>query len=585
MTPAPCLFEEDVLLLEDGELEFERRIVVEAHLGLCADCAALEEALDVAVRVLRETPEEPLGAAEAALDALEARRRPAPIPLFAALAAAAVLVVAVWPRGDDAPAPIPPRTATVVEQPDPADPLPPPRRHGPPVRRLLAELDPDAPGYAADVEALAARVARGGAARTSELGRLLDPAEPDTTARALDVALHLRSRQLVPGLTALLDVEAFAATAARHLGALEAHGTVPALERALDGPAAAEARDALARIGTSAAYEVLSRRALAGRAAESGPLLDAAVRAEPGTGARLLLDLLAAEETRDDARRVLERHRETLLEPLRRLARTGGTLVAAGAVEALGLVRDEGAVPLLHDLVRQRGTDRAAACALARIGTHAALLVVVRHADRDGVAAGLEGIAEAEGPLLDVVATGNTHEQETALELLDRCGGAATVRALAYGNLRRGLHVTAAATLGRIGGDAAADVLAGYAIDPGLHDDLVGALAATRSARAVAPLQRLARGPRTPHVARALGKIEDAAAARALLELLVDVRAAPAAADALAGLPARVVVPILIDELEEAPRRRRLQALLARITGADHGAAVQRWKSWWADQS
>ena len=38
-----CPFQDEVLALQDNEMPFARRVVVEAHLAVCPECAKLEE--------------------------------------------------------------------------------------------------------------------------------------------------------------------------------------------------------------------------------------------------------------------------------------------------------------------------------------------------------------------------------------------------------------------------------------------------------------------------------------------------------------------------------------------------------------
>ena len=63
----PCPFEEEVLLLGDGELAFTRRMIVEAHLGLCESCAELEATVALVDEHVAAEIVPPLGAAERAL--------------------------------------------------------------------------------------------------------------------------------------------------------------------------------------------------------------------------------------------------------------------------------------------------------------------------------------------------------------------------------------------------------------------------------------------------------------------------------------------------------------------------------------
>jgi hypothetical protein len=588
--PRSCPFEEDVLLLEDNELPFDRRVVVEAHLGACRECAALEEALDRATSTLRALEDAPLGAAARALQHLPPRRaRLLPSIAVASAAAAAVLLTVSWPEDVHVPEPRP-VTAGIPDA--PAIPearhaleIPAPSRRGPPLVALLERLEPGVDEYQDALREVVEQVRRGGAARRAELARALDSERPEIVRRALDVAERAPSPVLAGGLEALLDDAELGPRAARTLGGLESRSAVPALTVALDGPAGDEARDALARIGSRAAYEALSERARTVPAKRCEPFLDAAVRASPTTGARLLLELAADEETRAGAYRVLQRHREALLSPLRELAGNGDAFLAAAAAAALGEARDADAVPLLADLAKRRVTDRAATVALVRIGTRESVAAALAAADRDGAELAFDGLSSAEAPLLELLDTGTLVERREALRLLGRCGGPATIEALAPGRLPRALATDAMVTLGSIGGDAAAADLAVYARDPAFREAAIDALGATGAEDAVAVLLDVGGRRDERRVARALGRIPHEESARALVQMLGGGAAPGAAADALATLPAEVVVPVLIGALDDDARRRRLRSVLVRIAGVDHGAAADGWRAWWQAHS
>ncbi|MHC4934468.1 MAG: anti-sigma factor family protein, partial [Planctomycetota bacterium] len=136
-----CSFEKEVLLLQDNEIPFARRMVVEAHLGVCDSCARLEQTVDAISEALASGPEAPLGVIAPALDRLGARRTQ-PLRKFAlaaALMAAGFLLVFFVPRPDapgGRPAYDPPPRSTIVE-------LPPPRApEGPPLIETVAAMDP-----------------------------------------------------------------------------------------------------------------------------------------------------------------------------------------------------------------------------------------------------------------------------------------------------------------------------------------------------------------------------------------------------------------------------------------------------------
>jgi len=206
-----CPFHEEVLLLADRELPFARRIVVEAHLGVCEACAGIEEVLSVVEDCLVHEPIAPLGAAERALDLLP-EQGPRLRPFVLAAAAAALVFVAIR-SGGDRPTPAPAqeiargapaideggddqsaapvvahRVASVAaERPLPT--LPPPQ---PPVgltlRRRLAAVDP----LAADRDAVAAEIAgeirRRGRRGSRALAEVLGESDDALVGLALSVA-------------------------------------------------------------------------------------------------------------------------------------------------------------------------------------------------------------------------------------------------------------------------------------------------------------------------------------------------------------------------------------------------------------
>ena len=331
----------------------------------------------------------------------------------------------------------------------------------------------------------------------------------------------------------LLKESRFAARAARLLGNVGSARDVPALEKALDGLAGVEAREALVAIGGNAAEDALARRL-----GEPG-VLDALVRADPERGAR---ELIARVRTAE-ARHVLDRRREALLPELRRLARRE----SREAVLALGLARDEHSLPLLVGLAGRPSTAGAATKALLALGTEPALRAAFRAACR-GTA--LEPTPAMEAFLLERLQEGAFVEQRTALLLLRRCGGEATVSALATARVPRGLVRETIRTLGAIGDASAVPVLGRYAA-------------------------RFA-----PDVARALARIHHESSARQLVELVVRRKSEREAGRALASMPAAVVVPVLLDHFES----RHIRRVLVRIAGTDLGSSLTPWRRWWKSQ-
>lgn len=554
-----CPFEDDVYRLFDHELPFARRMVVEAHLAVCGSCARIEETLDRVERVLATGDERPLGVIEPLLARLQ---RPEPgrrvshvVGGIAAGLAAALLVAVLWPRTPKPSTPRPPAPVAV----EPATPpLPPPTV--PDLRAFVRALDP---ADEAAVSRLADRVRRHGAAGTSVLADLLDPAGGELTARALAVARRAPSPRLAPDLAALLADPAFAPRAARLLGIVGTPREVDALAEALDGPASVEAREALVAIGGTAALDVL-----VARLDQDPELLDAVVRVSPERGARLV----ARDGAR--ARRVLARRRDVLLPELRRRAR-GGDL---GAVRALGRAKDAGAYELLVRLLGRSASAPGAARALVTLGTEDALAAAFHAVRRGGAPEEVfDGAGHAEPFLLERLRAHALPERRTALRLLRQCGGGATVRALGERRPSRALLPDAIAAVAAIGGDDAVTVLASWRGERGVRRALVVALGATGDPRAVPALEEFAGDAALAEdVAAALARIPHEESARVLVDLLLRRRAEAGAA--LASMPAGVVVPVLLDRFDAS---RAVRRVLVRIAGADHGGRPETWKKWW----
>ena len=69
-----CPFRDDVCLLADRELPFARRMVVEAHLAVCAECARADDVIDRAETALRDGDPAPLGVVDPLLRRFAALR-------------------------------------------------------------------------------------------------------------------------------------------------------------------------------------------------------------------------------------------------------------------------------------------------------------------------------------------------------------------------------------------------------------------------------------------------------------------------------------------------------------------------------
>ena len=298
-----CPFEEEVLLLRDVQLPAARRIVVEAHLARCEGCARIDEALELLDERLKAGPDAPLGIVARTVFPPRTRRLPV-------AAAAAALVAVIWLAWPEPVAPVEVVTQKTPLPPGPPNLPPPGPARGPAVAELVRGLDPAAPDYMEQVAKVSARVRSDGTVGSAALAALLRSEDP---RRALDIAVHAPSATLADPLAALLDRPEFAATAARALGEARATG---ALAAALDGPAAAEAREALVSIGGRDVSAILERRLLEdGRADEALELLDALARVDPARAARACAmgGVGGAEAT------LLARHRDRLVPELRRL--------------------------------------------------------------------------------------------------------------------------------------------------------------------------------------------------------------------------------------------------------------------------
>ncbi len=541
-----CPFEVEVLLLRDAGGSPARRIVVEAHLARCESCARIDETLELLGERLRAADEAPLGVVERVV--FPARRRTWPV----AAAAVAAAVWLAWPAQPQPPR-SPVETAEVPSLPPDPLTLPPPTARGPALSALLAALDPAAEEYGAHVAAIAARVRADGAAGSAALAALL----AEDPSRAVDVAVLAPSPALAEPLAALLDEPAFAARAVRGLGAARSWRVLVA---ALDGPAAREALEALVSIGGREVAAELERRA------DDPAMLEALARVDPARAARAC--------AMGGAWGAVAAHRERIVPELRRLL--ADDRCAAGAAARLGEAGDKAST---DDLIRLAGRPTAARAATGALLSLGAFEAAFRAALRlDEARAAFDGASQAEPFLLDRIGRGPYAGRRAALELLGRCGGVTTVRRLASKPVPRNLVDAAAATLGAIGGEEAIAALDRLGDDRALRRDVVRALGATGDPRALPALRKFLGDGLAGELSRALARIHDPESAGMLADLALRGSGSEEAARALAGMPADVVVPVLLERLGGPGRARDL---LVRIAGADHGPRRESWKEWW----
>ena len=580
-----CSFEPDVLRLDDGELSTERRYLIEVHLAVCPSCARIEETLDLVEQTLRGAPETPLGVIGPALAALAPRKRYVKrVTIAAALLIAASL--ALLPGRESAP------LTPVVELPqadrphpghvDQREDLPLPQATTS-LRDLIAGADLAIPDEARRV---ADRVVAAGAPGSAALARML--ADPELAPRALTVASFApRARYVEPAAGLLADPE-FGPAAARLLGQIGSPHAVPALEHALDGPHAIEAREALVAIGGESAATVLARRS-----GDDAAMLDALVRTAPAHAA-----VLWTEPDAPAFDRVLLQRRDLLLPALRQIAGGRDPRRAAAAALLLGRVGDAKSVALLRRLARDLRTRSAAVEALVAIGTlpalEAAIAVCYRAGSESGLEAHFGGARAAESILLrtldtgtletGTLETGTVAQQSAALRLLAHCGGDAALDRIEQTEWRGGLVRDALVAAGMIGTPRAVAVLLRWRNRAALRPALIDALGATGQAAAVPYLRSLEERDAT-RAAMALGSIAHTDSVRALIELLDYDRGATAAANALAQMPARLVVPVLLESLARRSVARRAHDVLVRMTGMDLGREPETWRRWWNTRS
>jgi HEAT repeat protein len=567
-----CPFEAEVLLLNDGELPSERRYVVEAHLAVCPACAATEAALDLVEQTVRAEPERPLGVVTKTLGSLEPRHSWRPAVAAAAVLVAGTLAVQLSMRGDSEPVPI------VKLAPPPSDDLPLPRA---PSMEALRDLLISAESR----RVIASRFRAAGARGESALAHLITDEDDAVRRRALAVASYSPSVLYVEPAAALLSDDTHAPHAARLLGQIGSDRAVPALDGALDGSAAIEAREALVAIGGDAAAAVLARRA---RQTDDAELLDALARTAPKRAARLLAaeaDVRAAR-----VRTVLDRRRTQLLPELRRAAKGNDPRLASDAARLLGWAKDEASIDTLRGLTRDLKTRRAATAALVAVGTTAALEYAFATCYRAGGDATLavlfQGAKHAEEFLLERLSQGTVAEKKVVLELLAHCGGAATLDALESGSWPGGLVHAALRTAGTVGGARAVAFIVRWRDRPSLRGDVIAALGETRDGSAVPVLREFAENRRlAAPAAEALGKVATPDSARALVELLVRETSAPESARALARMPASIVVPVLLEALSRERVAIRVREVLVRMAGVDLGKEPEDWRRWWATRS
>jgi len=570
-----CSFEPDVLRLDDGELSTERRYLVEAHLAICPSCARIEDSLDLVEQTLRAAPAAPLGVVGPALATLAPRKRK-----WMRVAAAAALLIATSLALFRTPESTPRTPVVELPQPDrphpshidpPADlPLP---QATTSLRELIASADLDIPDEARRV---ADRVVAAGAPGSAVLARML--ADPALARRALTVASFAPRVRYVEPAAELLADPAFGPAAARLLGQIGSPHAVPALDRALDGPQAIEAREALVAIGGESAATVLARRT-----GDDAAMLDALVRTAPAHAALLWTDPDAPAFDR-----VLRQRRDLLLPALREIAGGRDPRRAAAAALLLGRAGDAESVALLRRLARDLRTRSAAVEALVATGTLPALEAAIAICYRAGSESGLEahfgGARAAEAILLRTLDGGTVAQQSAALRLLAHCGGDAALDRIEQTEWRGGLVRDALVAAGMIGTPRAVAVLLRWRNRAALRPALIDALGATGQAAAVPYLRSLEERD-AARAATALGSIAHTDSVRALIELLDYDRGATAAANALAQMPARLVVPVLLESLARRSVARRAHEVLVQMTGMDLGREPETWRRWWNTRS
>jgi hypothetical protein len=337
------------------------------------------------------------------------------------------------------------------------------------------------------------------------------------------------------------------------LRALAAARSVKGLVTALDGAAAAEAREALVAIGGREAAAAFERRGDLDALARVDPARAARACASGGAPGAVALALLVPE--------------------LRRLL--GDDRYAAGAARRLGEARDRESEADLGRLAGRPATARPATEALLALGSFDAAFAAARRS-RDAAGA-FDGAADAEAFLLAGIDRGPYAERRAALGLLARCGGDATVRRLATGEVPRSLMDAAAAALGAIGGEEAIAALDRMRGERALWRDVVQALGATGDRRALPVLRQFAAEDGLANdLCAALGRIHDTESAEMLADLALRGGAAEEAARALMDMPASVVVPVLLGRLGGKGRARELLVRMRRTTGR-----AESWKKWW----
>jgi HEAT repeat protein len=617
-------------------------MVVEAHLGVCASCADLDDANDLAAGALRATQFPPLGSADRALARLDPvptmRRRIGIAAAAAAVVAAAAVATGLLPRQTDAQPNTdrtlrtPPTAAPVADRtPAPQDTAPPPgpptagtsdastdddvptaptavagptsedpaeAPEGPPapfvphvfddLRDRVAEIDLDA---AADDPAFSATVRRvhsAGTAGACALAELLDPKDPEIARRAARIAAEVRSAQFVAPLGRLLEDEDLAPDAAAALAAIDAPAAAEMLVAAPPGPARRAALDVLSRSRSPRAFDALAARLRADalESDDTAALLEAAVALDPRRAARLLLDVAATSQDAETVETLLRAHSDVLVPAILPLASRNDVLVASAAVRALGQAGDPSAVPTLRSAGARAALARPAADALLRIGTDEALaaafdVAAAPGAPRESLSV-FEGCTAATPRLVRELSDPRATRRLAAIQALGWTRAEAAVPALATAAAETSQRAAVVEALGRIGGDEAAALLAEWVRPRGTDVSLVVALGATGSEAAVPALRKISREPALGvPVAQALGEIPQKESVHALADLLAEARTARAAAESLAGLPAGVVVPALVDRLENPEAAARAHRALVLVAGSDLGQNPRAWRAWW----
>lgn len=523
MSRPTCPFEADVLLLGDGELPFERAVVVESHLAVCADCRRTEEALYAVETVLARPDRTIGGACEGVLRHLP--RPVTPTPASAWWVAACALAALAWfvpppgavgPTGTSEVAAV---DGTTSPDENDAFAIPPPSaRRAVDVRALLAAGE--------DLDRIAARVARGGLPASRDLAASLRSTKGGELAELLAVARRVPEGVVLQTVEALADGEPMAWEV---LADLALPGTEPALARGLMDERMRRALSALEQIGSAPAIEAVEARARVCGSEQFPELIVTLRRMDADVALQVLLEQDQDPEWRPVVLGVVANAPDVWVPALRTSVRRGGVLPARASCDVLAAHGDE---TVVDDLVRaagRRGLREAAVGALVQLGGEPAWRAAARMASRR--------------PELE------TH--------FDGCAKAASALAAGIDGWPDVPLDTLVRLLGRVGGDDA-----------------------------LAALERLIdAGEQSPDLARALARIDSRAATTRLVALLDHARLGKAALESVRRLPAERVVPVLLERYESSGRRSRVHDALVDIAGVDLGGDAALWTDWWDRQT